>query len=177
MSELQPPAPNDTLLIGVVIAAVGLKGQIKLRAITNDIGQLKRSVKVIFIGPKRTPYPLTHVNYPKPHTLVLTLGSVTTREAAEELRRQEVYILETDAAPLATDEYFIHDLYGMTVVDEAGETIGKVKEVIETGANDVLVVTRSGKPETLIPMIHDVVQRLDVPGKQIIIRPLPGLIE
>jgi len=104
------------------------------------------------------------------------LSGVTTPEEAENLRGAEVAIRERDAAPLEADEYFIHQLYGLTVVVEDGAEIGRVREVIETGANEVLIVARLGQPDALIPMIHDVVQDLDIAGGRVVVRLIEGLL-
>lgn len=169
------PSPDDTLLVGIVVAAFGLRGQVKLRAITNNPEGLRR-VRTLYLGPTRKPYQLRSIQQPKPGTLVLTLDGVDGRTAAEDLRGTEVFIRAQDAAPLAEDEYFIHDLYGLLVVAEDGSEIGKVREVLETGANEVLVVTRPGQSDALIPMIRDVVRTLDIPGGRIVISPLEGLL-
>ncbi|MEN9938196.1 MAG: hypothetical protein RLZZ387_4775 [Chloroflexota bacterium] len=169
------PTPEETLLIGVITSAQGLKGQVKMRAITNNPGHLLR-IRTIYLGPKLQPYRLLKVHEPKPGTLVLTLAGVENRTTAEGLRASEVFILERDAAPLDSDEYFIHQLYGLLVLLEDGTELGKVREVLETGANEVLVVTRPGQPDALIPMIRDVVQNLDIAGGRITIRPMEGLL-
>jgi 16S rRNA processing protein RimM len=169
------PAPDETMLVGIITAAFGLRGQVKMRAITNNPDGLRR-VSTLYLGPKRAPYPLRAVHQPKPGTLILTLGGIEGRSAAEELRASEVFIHERDAAPLDADEYYLHQLYGLLVVDEAGAEIGKVREVLETGANEVLVVTRPGQADALIPMIRDVVRTLDIPGGRIVISPIEGLL-
>ena len=73
-------------------------------------------------------------------------------------------------------EYFIHELTGLLVVTDTGEELGKVFEVIETGANDVLVVARPTGGEALIPMIRDVIVELNVAAGRIVIHPLEGLL-
>lgn len=171
-----PPSAEEVLLIGTIAAAFGLNGQVKLRAITNNPGHLRR-IRTLYIGPKRQAYGLTKLQQPKPGTLILTLDGVSTRDAAEALRGAEVSILERDAAPLGEDEYFIHQLYGLTVLHEDGSEIGRVREVLETGANEVLIVTRPGKADALIPMIRDVIRELDVPAGRVTIRPLEGLLD
>lgn len=172
----QPPAPDETLLIGAVVAPFGVRGQVKVRAYTAQIEHLRRRIRLVYVGPQRREYPLLKVIEHKPGLLVLSLGGVTSREAAEELRGQEIAIRESDAAPLEAGEYFIHQLYGLTVVTEDGATIGRVREVLETGANEVLVVARPAQPDALIPMIHDVIQHLDIPGGRVVVRLIEGLL-
>lgn len=78
--------------------------------------------------------------------------------------------------PLAPDEYYLHDLYGMRVETDTGELIGTVREVLETGASNVIIVTRAGQPDALIPMIHEFVVALDQADKRIVVRVVEGLL-
>ena len=173
----QPASADEYLLIGEVVAPFGIRGQVKVKSYTDNVDHLSRRIRTVYLGPKRQSYPLKGVIEHKPGLLILSLGGVTKREQAEDMRRFEVAILEHEAAPLAEGEYFIHQLYGLMVVTEDGTEIGKVREVLETGASEVLVVTRAGQPDGLIPMIHDVVQELDIAGNRIVVRLLEGLLE
>ncbi|MBA3943443.1 MAG: 16S rRNA processing protein RimM [Herpetosiphonaceae bacterium] len=170
------PLPEDLLLIGTVGQPFGIKGQVKLHSLTSHPEQLRR-IKTVFVGPKLVPYQLLQVIEHKPNLLLLRFGGIDTRNAAEELQKTEVFIRSSEAAPLEEAEYFFHDLPGMEVRTLDGQVVGTVKEVLETGANDVLVVERPDHPEVLIPMIHDVVKELNVTTKTITIDPIPGLLE
>lgn len=170
------PSPDETLLIGEIVAPFGVRGQVKVRSYTRHVEHLRRRIKSVFVGPDRRAYPLKGVIEHKPGLLVLALDGVETRDEAESLRGAEVAIRESDAAPLEQDEYFIHQLYGLTVVTEDGAEIGRVRDVLETGANEVLVVARPGQSDALIPMIHDVVQELDIDGGRVVVRLLEGLL-
>jgi len=167
---------DDYLLIGTVGLPFGVRGQVKLHALTSRPEHLRR-VKTLFVGDQRVAYALKRAAEHKPNVLLLTLEGVNDRGAAETLRNQEVFIREADAAPLDEDEYFLHDLPGMAVETTSGQSIGTVKEVLETGANEVLVVTRVEGGEALIPMIRDVVKLLDIAGKRIVVEPIEGLLE
>lgn len=169
-------SPDDTLLIGEIVAPFGVHGQVKVRAYTDHIEHLRRRIRTVFLGPERRECALKGVIEHKPGLLILTLGGIADRDAAENLRGTEVAIRERDAAPLEQGEYFIHQLYGLMVVTEEGQTIGRVREVLETGANDVLVVTRLGQTDALIPMIYDVVQDLNIAGGCVVVRLLEGLL-
>ncbi|ABU57756.1 MAG: 16S rRNA processing protein RimM [Roseiflexus castenholzii] len=171
------PSADEVLLIGTVVDAFGLHGEIKVRSVTDRVDHLRHHVQTVFVGEERRPFPLQRIREPKTGVLILTLGGVTDRTMAEALRGAEVTIRECDAAPLEADEYFIHQLYGLRVVESSGAEIGIVREVLQTGANDVIVVERHGRSDTLLPMIHDVVESLDVAAGQIVVRLLPGLID
>lgn len=170
------PVRDELLLIGQFTMPHGVRGQMKLHAITDQPAHLGR-VKTIFVGEALKPYKLQRAAEHKAGTMIVTLVEVTTRDEAETLRGKEVYIRQQDAAPLADDEYFLHDLPGLRVETVAGELLGSVKEVIETGANEVLVVIRPEGGEVLIPMIKDVVKQLDIAAGLIVIDPLPGLLD
>lgn len=163
-------------MIGRVVAVFGVQGQVKVKAITDKPDHLRRHIRTVYLGSALQPYPLGKVFMHKPGLLVMSFGGVTTREAAEELVGNDLYIPEAEAAPLEEGEYYLHQLYGLKVVVIDGAEIGEVREILETGANDVLVVSRKGQSDALIPMIRDVVQEIDFDGGRILITPLEGLL-
>ena len=176
MADGASSARSDLLLIGTIVMPFGVKGQVKVSSFTNKPDHLRR-VKTVFVGLKQLPIPLRRVIQHKPDVLVLTLGGIEDRNAAEALRGSEIFIREEDAAPLEVDEYFLHDLPGLRVETTAGALVGEVKDVLETGANEVLVVKRVEGGEALIPMIHDIVKALDLAAKRIVIEPMAGLLD
>ena len=72
-------------------------------------------------------------------------------------------------------EYYHHQLIGMTVAEEDGSELGRLAEILETGANDVYLVRSATGDETLLPAIEDVIVKVDVESQQITVRLLPGL--
>ncbi|HEY0603282.1 MAG TPA: ribosome maturation factor RimM [Herpetosiphonaceae bacterium] len=176
MSQQPRPSLDELLLVGQITSPFGVHGQLNLHAITNRPEHLRR-VSTVFVGENLTPYKLKRAAPHKPTVLIVTLNGIDSREAAETLRGQEVYIRQADAMPLDEDEYYLHDLPGLRVETADGTAIGTVKEVLETGANEVLVVTRPEGGEALIPMIKDVVKRLDIAGGLIVVEPLPGMLD
>jgi 16S rRNA processing protein RimM len=177
MAHTQSPSPDELLLVGQIGGSFGLRGQLKMAAITTEVDHLQRKIRTLYIGPRHQAYTITHIQIHKPGVLLLTLDGLTDRDAADGLRGAEVFIRESEAAPLSEGEYFTHALYGLDVLTDTGEAIGKVREVIETGANDVLVVARAEGGEALIPIIQDVIVSIDQPGGRIVIHPIPGLLD
>ena len=170
------PSPDELLLIGFVSAPFGVRGQIKLKSVTDRPDHLKRHIRTIYLGKSLTPYQLKNLFEHKPGLLIISLQGVDTPEAVSDLRGSEVYILERESAPLSEDEYFIHQLYGLEVLTEAGEVIGKVREVIITAAQEVLIVARPGQADALIPMVREIVISLDILAGKAVIRPIEGLL-
>lgn len=167
---------DDLLLIGHIVAAFGLRGQVKLRAVTDQPDHIARHVRTLYIGAKRTPYRLVSLFEHKPGLLILSLQGVANRDAAEGLRGTEVFIQQRDAAPLGEGEYYLHELYGLRVETPDGAVLGTVREVLETGSNDVLIVARPDQSDLLLPMIRDVVEQLDTAGGRVVVRLLDGLV-
>ena len=93
----------------------------------------------------------------------------------EKYRQKSLYVTRKNAVRLQRDEYFIADLIGLKVQDEDGKELGTVKDVIETGANDVYVVSKDGAKDLLIPAIHACIQNVDVAAGQMEVHLLPGL--
>ncbi|HMQ31951.1 MAG TPA: ribosome maturation factor RimM [Chloroflexaceae bacterium] len=169
---------DDLLLIGQIAGPFGVKGQLKLKAFTDRPDHIARKVRTLYLqlGPERAEHTLTRLHEHKPGLLLLSLKGVATRDAADELRGAEVYIRASDAAPLAEDEYYLHELVGLEAVTADGQPLGKVREVLETGAGEVLVIARPGQPDALVPMVRDFIARLDIPGGQVVISPIEGLL-
>ena len=82
-----------------------------------------------------------------------------------------------DAVPLKKDEYFIADLTGCLVVDEEGKELGILKEVLETGANDVYVVGTPDGKELLFPAIRECIRKVDIQKQLIQVHVMPGLLD
>ena len=106
--------------------------------------------------------------------LLVELEGIETRTEAEALRDVLLEVPEQELPPLAEDQYFRFDVVGMEVVDESGRALGRLDEVLETGANDVYIV-RDDSGELLIPAIDSVIKRVDVKGRRMVVAPLAGL--
>lgn len=176
MNKPESAPPDEMLLVGRIVMPFGVHGQLKLLAITNRPEHL-RHVKTVFVGDVLRPYRVRQAFVHKTSVVIIALEGIDSRNAAETLRGQEVYIRQSEAQPLEEDEYFFHDLPGMRIQTLDGAEVGVVKEVIETGANEVLVVTRPAGDEVLIPMIKDIIKQLNIAEGSIMIEPLPGLLE
>jgi 16S rRNA processing protein RimM len=106
---------------------------------------------------------------------LLQLTGVTTREAAEDLRSMLLMVPVADALPLEEGEYYLYQLEGLKVVTDEDEVLGVVREVLETGANEVFVVDGS-RGEILLPNTVEVVQDIDLAAGRITVKLLPGLL-
>jgi 16S rRNA processing protein RimM len=106
---------------------------------------------------------------------IVRLVGIETAEAAAALRGQYLYVATADAARPPRGEYFLHEIVGLAVEDESGRALGRIQDVLRTGANDVYLVA-GPLGELLIPAIADVVLTIDLEAGRVVIRPLPGLL-
>ena len=107
--------------------------------------------------------------------LAVKFDLVTDRSKAGTLRGQMLTVPRGSLASLPDGRYYYFDIIDMAVLNEAGETIGRVKEIIETGVNDVYVIERLGQSDLLIPALEDVVLSVSVSGKRMPVRVPDGL--
>ena len=107
--------------------------------------------------------------------VIVKFREFSSIEEVERLRQAELYVSREDAIPLEEGEYYLADLIGMEVCDEDGTVLGTLTDVIETGANDVYVVTRENKKELLIPNIPSCILEVDIDSGRMKVHLLPGL--
>ncbi len=109
--------------------------------------------------------------------LLLRFAGVADRDSAEALRG--IYLVVDSAslpAPSDPDEFHDHQLVGLSVVTVDGSAVGTVKE-IQHSAQDLLIVSRPGASDALVPFVRALVPEVDVPGGRLVIDPPPGLLD
>jgi 16S rRNA processing protein RimM len=163
-------AQPDRLAIGVIVAPHGTRGEVRMQIWTHFPEHLAE-IDAVYLGDEERPRRLRRIGTSRGHA-TLSLQGITDRESAEELRGTVVRIDRTQAAPLEEGEFYHFQLIGLNVETEAGEALGTVAEIIETGANDVYVVRDAEGNETLIPALKDVVPVIDPEAGKMIVRPL-----
>lgn len=166
------PAPGR-IAVGYVNGLWGMKGHVKVTALSTNPERLKAGSEVRVLGRLTT---IAEVVTPQGYPIIKFQG-YPDRTAAERLRGTYIEIDEADLPPLPEDEFYVDDLVGLEVVTSSGESIGRLTEVLGTGANDVYVVARPGQKDALIPAIGDVVLSVDLQAKRMVIEVIPGLLD
>jgi len=108
--------------------------------------------------------------------VILKLKSIDTRPSAESLVKADVCIHESQAVKRSEWEFFHHELIGLQVTTITGQHVGILKDVWQTGANDVYVVRDEEGGEYLIPAVRDVIKLVDIAHRRLEIYPLEGMI-
>ena len=108
--------------------------------------------------------------------MVVKLDIVNDRNQAELLRGQEITVTPEQVSPPPQGSYYHFQVLGLDVLSHEGENLGKVQEIIETGANDVYVVRLEGRRDVLIPALEDVILDVDLERGSMTVRLPDGLI-
>ncbi len=162
------------LAVGRILRPHGITGELRVEILT-DFPERLAKLRFLYIGAAYRQHAVESVRFHQDLAL-LRLKDITDRNAAEMLRGQVVWVALTDAVPLEDGEYYLHQLLGVQVTTEAGESLGEIVEVLDNpAANDVYIV-HGLRGEVLIPAIREVILSMDLDARQMVIRPLPGLL-
>ena len=170
-------ADAETVVIGRVLKAHGIRGELKVRLF--DQGpDLIEQLDVVLLrqedGGVRT-FELVAARA-TPRGWILRLGGMRDRGEAEALAKSELIVRRDRLPELLDDEFYYHDLEGLAVLDTERRPLGQVVEVFDNGANEVLVV-RHGEREVLLPFIDEIVVEVDLEAQELILDPLEGLLD
>ena len=158
---------NGYLSIGAVTSTHGVRGEVKVFPYTFDVNRfsLLSEVIVIINGDKR----ICALERSRAHKqcVILKLTGVDDMTAAARLKGALLCIPKSLALPLETDEYYIGDVVDCMAYDAGGVFIGEVTDILETGANDVYVITPLDGGEVLLPAVKQYVLAVDVANKRI----------
>lgn len=171
-----PPTAGgpDFLVVGKVRRPHGVHGEV-VAEIYTDFPERLSPKKAIYLGEKHVKLVIASQ---RPHNEGLLLGfeGVATPEQAGRYRNQILSIAALEVAELPEGEFYFHELLDLEVMNEAGDPLGTLTEILETGANDVYVVTDSSGRELLLPAIPEVVLNVDLDAKTMKVHLLLGLI-
>lgn len=166
---------DDRLRVGVITSPHGVHGEVNVFPTTDDPKRFKR-LKKVYLDKKKEliQCEIESVKFFK-NMVILKFVGMDDRNELEKFRQCDLLIDRKDAEPLGEDEYFICDLLGLDIVDEQGEKIGILKDVMTSAANDVYVVEKNDGKELLIPAIRDCILETDLEKRTIKVHLLPGL--
>lgn len=155
---------NDYFIIGKLIGAHGVRGEMKVFPITDDVRRFSAISECLVLSPAEKLMKTVKVTGKRfaAETVIIQVEGIVDRDEAQKLSGLFLAVKREDAAPLPAGRYYISDMIGCTVTDTEHGLLGVVSDVLQTGANDVLVVKRSGKQDLLIPYLKEAVTEVDV---------------
>jgi 16S rRNA processing protein RimM len=165
--------------VGKIVNTQGIKGEVRVISTTDfpEKRYKKGNVLFLFLPKNETPVQLTIKSHRKHKNFDLLLfeGYENINEV-EKFRDGIIKVPESQLGELDEGEFYFHEIIGCLVFTKQGEEIGKVTEILTPGANDVWVIKGKTGKDILIPYIEDVVKKVDLKEKIILIDPMEGLL-
>ena len=162
---------NDRIKVGKITTAVGIKGEVKVYPYTDDPERFEE-LESVYAGDD-VMY-IDKVRYQK-NLVILKFKGVDDRNAAEALRDRYLTIDRSELRELEEDEYFIFDLIGLEAVDQEGNHIGVVSDVIQNTAQDLYEIKKDDGSKYLVPAVYEIVTDIDINSCIMKIDPIDGL--
>ena len=162
--------------IGKVVALFGLRGELKVRTLT-DIPNRFAELDAVHVGDQYARYVIEGVRPYKGDMILLKLKGFDDATSAEKLRGVDLSIPLSKLAKLPPDSYYQHDIIGLRVFTLEDKLLGTIIDIIATGSNDVYVVKMQDGTQQLIPAIKDVIKQIDLLRHTMHIDPIPGLLD
>lgn len=167
---------EQLLQVGVISSTHGVRGEVKVFPTTDDVKRFKKLKKVILdTGKERLPLEIEGVKFFK-QFVILKFRGIDNINDIEKYKGKRLLVDREHAVKLKKDEYFIADMIGMDVFTEDGELFGALKDVMETGANDVYIIEMSDGKEVLVPAIKQCILDVDIENRKMVIHLLEGLV-
>ena len=169
---------EDFFKVGIIVSTHGLKGEVKVYPTTDDVRRFKR-LKKVYLSMERVhsmELEIESVKFFKQFA-ILKFRGIDSIEDAQRYLKASLLVPRSDAVRLEKDEYFVADLIGLTVRNEDGAEIGTLRDVMETGANDVYVIALSDGRELLLPAIRQCVLEVDLEAGFVRVHILEGLLD
>ena len=167
---------EQLLQVGVISSTHGVRGEVKVFPTTDDVKRFKKLKKVILdTGKEQLPWEIEGVKFFK-QFVILKFRGIDNINDIEKYKGKSLLVDREHAVKLKKDEYFIADMIGMDVFTEDGELFGALKDVMETGANDVYIIEMSDGKEVLVPAIKQCILDVDIENRKMVIHLLEGLV-
>ena len=169
---------EDLLQVGVITTTHGVRGEVKVFPTTDDPARFKKLKNVILdTGKEKLELEIAGVKFFK-NMVILKFKGIDDINDVEKYRKKSLYVTRENAVKLKKDEYFIADLIGLSVIrEDNGEVLGKLTDVLQTGANDVYEVKMEDGKEILLPAIRECIKKVDLQKGEITVHVMKGLLD
>ena len=163
-------------LVGTIVGVFGNKGEVKINPLIIPSDYLLQ-VDSIFVEGENAEKQKFKVIKSKRHKNIylFSLEGIDNMDVAESLRGLSIYVDNLEFKDLQSNEYYYHDLQGLSVYSERGDLIGKVDHILK-GGQDILVIKNEEGKEIMIPFVDELVPEVNLKEKTIIVNPIEGLV-
>ena len=164
------------LQVGVISSTHGVRGEVKVFPTTDDVKRFKKLKNVILdTGREHMPLEVESVKFFKQFA-ILKFKGIDNLNDIEKYQGKSLLVDRENAVKLRKDEYFIADMIGLIVFTDDGDEFGKLKDVLETGANDVYIIDSLKHGEVLVPAIKQCILDVDIENGKMVIHLMEGLV-
>ena len=168
---------EEYLKIGAIISTHALKGEVKVYPTTEDVKRYD-DLENVYIDSSfgKECLRVERVRYFK-NLVIVKFKGLDRIEDVERLVKKDLFVSRQDAIPLGENEFFICDVIGLKAVTDEGRELGVVADVMETGANDVYIISKKDDPkaELLLPATSEVILKISPEEGIMRVHMLPGL--
>ncbi len=168
---------EDLLKVGVITSTHGIRGEVKVFPTTDDIQRFTYLKEcVIDTGKQQIPVEVEGCKFFK-NQAILKFKEFQSIDEVEKYKGAGLWVTREHAVPLEEGEFYIADIIDAEVYEENGEYLGRLTEVMETGANDVYVVKLESGKELLIPAIPQCILDVDTEQPRVTVRLMKGMLD
>ena len=170
---------TEFLNVGKIVNTHGIRGEVRVISQTDfPEERYRKGQRLTLFRENKAPLELTVAGHRKHKNFdLLTFEGYPTINDVEPLRDGILKVSKDELSELTENEYYYHEIIGLTVIDEQARELGKIKEILSPGANDVWVVQRKGKKNAMIPYIESVVKQIDLDKGEVHIEIPEGLLD
>ncbi|MBN1038171.1 ribosome maturation factor RimM [Clostridium sp. ZS1] len=155
---------EEIFKVGQIVNTHGIKGEVKVYPLTEDVNKFKKLKSVLIDGKERN---IQSVKFQKDR-VILKIEGIDTMNDAETYKQKYIEIFRSSAPKLEADTHYVVDLVGCMVYDADNMELGKIFDVISTPSNDVYWIKEP--KELLIPVLKDIVLDINIDNKKIVIK-------
>ena len=168
---------EDILRIGVITSTHGIAGELKVYPTTDDPKRFKKLKHCILKNERETlELEVAGVKFFK-NMVIIRFKEFNNINQVEKFKNSELYVTRENAIPLEEGEYNICDLIGLEVIDDNDNHIGKIYDVIQTGANDVYEIEADNGEHYLFPVIDECILKIDIEAGYVVAHIMKGLMD
>ena len=167
---------EDLLKVGVITTTHGVRGEVKVFPTTDDAERfLELEYVLLDTGRELRRLDIKNVRFFK-NLVILKFDGIDNIDDIEKYKGKDLWIPREEAQELGEDEYYIADLQGLNVVLEDGTGFGTLRDVMETGANDVYIIDSNEHGEVLLPAIKECILDVDLEKNTMTVHLMKGLL-
>ena len=163
------------LKVGRIVNTHGIKGGLKVTPLTDDLERFEE-LDWVYIEGEEGKFYINRVQYQK-NNAIITFKDLYDINLVEKYKTKFLYIDESQKRELPEDTFYISDIIGLEAYTVDNVYLGKVKDILQAGSNEVYIIANEDGKEHLIPSVKEFIPVIDIEGGKIIVDPIEGMIE